>query len=76
MALNILGLSYVLLPAPKPIFLIENSPGSLSSVFIAATIAAPVGVTNSASIFVRRSFRLLFATILETAGTGTGITPC
>ena len=59
-----------------PIFLTVKEAGSLSDVRTAAAMAAPVGVTNSPWLCVRQSFRPYASTILATAGTGTGSTPC
>ena len=50
--------------------------GMESSVFIAAMIAAPVGVINSPFVLVKCSFKSLALTIFTTAGTGIGIAPC
>ena len=75
-ALRIPGHSYWRLPAPIPIFWISNVSGSLSFVFTAATIAAPVGVTSSPSTSVIFRCKWLALTIFATAGTGIGRMPC
>ena len=70
------GRSYVRFPAPRPVLVHLKDAGSVSLVRIAATMAAPVGVTSSPWIPVGTRVRPCACTIFKTAGTGTGIMPC
>ena len=56
-ALRIPGQRYWRLPAPSPVAKISKLSGNFSEVLIAATTAAPVGVTISPSISVILSLR-------------------